>query len=138
MSADFQSTVVLPLSRPDFKPYLIQALLDWCEDQGFTPYMLVAVDDSVQVPANYVNPDHTIVLCIASQATSKFQIDDKQISFLTRFGEQVEQIVVPLERVAAVYPKENTDLVSYFEVRPVEHHEQDQDRGPATPVFTKG
>lgn len=136
MSVEFQNTVVLPLSRPDFKPFLIQALLDWCEDKGFTPYMLVAVDDSVQVPAAYVNPDHTIVLCISSEATSKFQIDDKEISFLTRFGEQVEQIVVPMERVAAVYPKENTELVSYFEVRPVEPRPADHEE-PTTPIFKK-
>ena len=36
------------------RPYLIRALHDWCTDNGFTPYLAVYVDRSVQVPAEYV------------------------------------------------------------------------------------
>ena len=32
------------------RPYLIRALHDWCTDNGFTPYIAVHVDASVQVP----------------------------------------------------------------------------------------
>ena len=59
------STIVLPLSQPSFKPYLLQALLDWCENEGYTPYMLVSVDDATRVPREFVNPDNTIVLCVS-------------------------------------------------------------------------
>ena len=27
-----QNTIVLPLSEPSFKSYVIRALIDWCED----------------------------------------------------------------------------------------------------------
>ncbi|MGC2166556.1 MAG: ClpXP protease specificity-enhancing factor SspB, partial [Gallionella sp.] len=36
------------------RPYLIRALHDWCTDNGFTPYVAVFVDTSVQVPTEYV------------------------------------------------------------------------------------
>ena len=36
------------------RPYLIRALHDWCTDNGFTPYLAVFVDGSVQVPAALV------------------------------------------------------------------------------------
>ena len=45
------------LSAPDTpstRPYLIRALYEWCTDNGFTPYVAVLVDDSVQVPREYV------------------------------------------------------------------------------------
>lgn len=32
------------------RPYLIRALYEWCTDNGFTPYVAVRVNDSVQVP----------------------------------------------------------------------------------------
>ena len=37
-------TVVMPLQCPDFRPHLIEAIVNWCENRGQTPYMLVEVD----------------------------------------------------------------------------------------------
>ena len=43
------------------RPYLIRALHEWCIDNGFTPYIAVRVDSSVQVPREFVK-DGEIVL----------------------------------------------------------------------------
>ena len=32
------------------RPYLIRALYEWCTDNGFTPYVVVRVNASEQVP----------------------------------------------------------------------------------------
>ncbi|HBN73909.1 MAG TPA: hypothetical protein DD376_04085, partial [Sutterella sp.] len=58
-----------PLSKESFRVHLIRALLDWCEDEGFTPYVAISVDDACVVPQEYVNPDNTIVLCVSTLAT---------------------------------------------------------------------
>ena len=50
------------------RPYLIRALHEWCTDNGFTPYLAVRVDDSVQVPREYVK-DGEIVLNVGLDAT---------------------------------------------------------------------
>ncbi len=139
---DNNSTIVLPLARPDFKPYLLQALLDWIEAQNFTPYILVKVDDACQVPQEFVNPDDTIVFCVSSEATNKFQINDESVSFQARFGESVRNIYLPKGRILAVYPKENTDLVSYFPLleTPDDVDGKNKDGGATDddiPVFTK-
>ena len=131
------STIVLPLSQPSFKPYLLQALLDWCENEGYTPYMLVSVDDATRVPREFVNPDNTIVLCVSEEATKDLEIDSEAVSFQARFGEGIRNIYIPVGRVAAIYPKENTDLVSYFpvyETKPTESKSEDDDD---LPTFTK-
>ena len=44
-----------PQEFPSTRPYLIRALYEWCTDNGFTPYLVVRVNESVQVPREYVN-----------------------------------------------------------------------------------
>ena len=51
------------LDATSTRPYLIRALYEWCTDNGLTPYVAVRVDDSVQVPREYVK-DGEIVLNI--------------------------------------------------------------------------
>ncbi len=88
------------------KPYLLRALYEWCNDNGLTPYVAVKVDASVRVPMEYVK-DNEIVLNISMDATSALQLDNDFISFKARFGGQPREIVVPIERVMAIYAREN-------------------------------
>lgn len=59
-----------------------------------------------------------MVFCISEEAVNNFVIDDEAVSFQARFGESISNIYIPLNRVAAVYPKEDTNLVTYFPVTP--------------------
>lgn len=88
------------------KPYLIRAIYDWCTDAGFTPYIAVAVDDSVRVPAEFVH-NGEIVLNVSALATSRLLIDNEAISFQARFGGVPREVHVPMARVVAVYAREN-------------------------------
>ena len=45
--------------RP-MKPYLINAVLDYCRDTGTTPYVMVAVDHACRVPQEYVRDGRII------------------------------------------------------------------------------
>ena len=67
------------------RPYLIRALYEWCTDNGFTPYVAVAVDDSVQVPREYVK-DGEIVLNVSFDATSSLKLGNEFIEFKARFA----------------------------------------------------
>ena len=88
------------------RPYLIRALYEWCTDNGFTPYVAVAVDDSVQVPREFVK-DGEIVLNIGFDATSSLKLGNDFIEFKGRFGGVARDIFVPVERVLAIYAREN-------------------------------
>jgi stringent starvation protein B len=88
------------------RPYLVRALHEWCADNGFTPYVAVSVDDSVQVPREYVN-NGEIVLNISFDATSHLQLTNEFIVFKARFGGVAREISVPMGRVIAIYAKEN-------------------------------
>ncbi len=88
------------------KPYLIRAIYDWCTDAGFTPYVAVAVDESVRVPLEFVK-NGEIVLNVSALATSRMLIDNEAISFQARFGGVPREVHVPMGRVVAVYAREN-------------------------------
>ena len=88
------------------KPYLIRAIFDWCTDSGFTPYVAVAVDESVRVPAEFVN-NGEIVLNVSALATSRLLIDNEAISFQARFGGVAREVYVPMAQVIAIYAREN-------------------------------
>lgn len=88
------------------RPYLIRALHDWCTDNGFTPYLAVYVDASVQVPMEYVK-NHEIVLNVGFEATSGLKLGNEFIEFKARFGGVAREIVVPVDHVVAIYAREN-------------------------------
>jgi stringent starvation protein B len=67
------------------RPYLIRALYEWCTDNGFTPYVAVLVDETVQVPREYVK-NGEIVLNISFDATSSLKLGNEFIEFKARFA----------------------------------------------------
>lgn len=95
-----------PQDSNSTRPYLIRALHEWCSDNGFTPHVAVKVDDSVQVPREYVS-NGEIVLNIGLDATSGLQLGNDFIEFKARFGGQPRDILVPVGRVIAIYAREN-------------------------------
>lgn len=88
------------------RPYLIRALHEWCVDNSFTPYIVVTVNDNVQVPREYVK-DGQIVLNLSFDATSSLQLGNDYIEFKARFAGAARQIMVPVDQVSAIYAKEN-------------------------------
>ncbi len=88
------------------RPYLIRAIYEWCTDNAFTPYISVSVNESVRVPMEFVK-NGEIVLNISYDATSNLCIGNDIIEFKGRFGGVARDIFVPVERVLAIYAREN-------------------------------
>ena len=97
---------------PSTRPYLIRALYDWCSENGFTPYVAVKVDNSVQVPREYVQGGE-IVLNVSMDATSSLKLGNDFIEFKARFGGKPCDIMVPIHRVMAIYARENGQGMSF-------------------------
>ncbi|MEZ5704014.1 MAG: ClpXP protease specificity-enhancing factor [Burkholderiaceae bacterium] len=92
--------------NPSTRPYLIRALHEWCSDNGFSPYLAVKVDGSVQVPMEFVK-DGEIVLNVGVEATSGLRLGNDFIEFKARFGGVPRDILVPVDHVVAIYAREN-------------------------------
>lgn len=95
-----------PNTTTSTRPYLIRALYEWCTDNALTPYVAVLVDESVQVPREYVK-NGEIVLNISLDATSGLRLGNDFIEFKARFAGSSREILVPIGRVIAVYAREN-------------------------------
>jgi stringent starvation protein B len=97
------------LNAPDAtstRPYLLRALHEWCTDNGYTPYVTVLVDETVQVPMEYVK-NGEIVLNVSYDATSGMTLGNEFIEFNARFAGKQREIMVPIHRVQAIYAREN-------------------------------
>ena len=91
---------------PSTRPYLIRAIHEWCCDNGFTPYIAVAVDEWVQVPREFVKYGE-IVLNTSYDATGNLRLGNDLIEFKARFGGVAREIRVPIDHVLAIYAREN-------------------------------
>ena len=94
------------MNLPSTKPYLIRAIHQWCCDNGFTPYLAVAVDARTRVPREHVR-DGQIVLNVDYEATGNLTIANDGITFQARFGGVARDISIPIGNVAAIYAREN-------------------------------
>ena len=88
------------------KPYLIRAIHEWCSDSGYTPYIAVVADDHVNVPREFVK-NGEIVLNISPLATNRLSLGNEFIEFQARFGGVAREVSVPIEKVIAIYAREN-------------------------------
>ncbi len=103
---------------PSTRPYLIRALYEWCSDNGFSPYIAVHVDASVQVPMEYVK-NGEIVLNVSMDATNGLRLGNEFIEFKARFGGVARDIVVPVSHVIAIYARENGQGMAFPAPAPV-------------------
>lgn len=109
------------------RPYLIRALYEWCTDNGFTPYVAVLVDETVQVPREHVR-NNEIVLNISFDATSSLKLGNDFIEFKARFSGTAREIVVPISRVLAIYARENGQGMAFPTAPPI------VSAGPSVPL----
>lgn len=117
------------LESPSTRPYLIRALYEWCSDSGFTPYVAVLADDTVRVPREYVRGGE-IVLNISADATSGLRIGNEFIEFKARFGGVPRDIMVPVDRVMAIYARETGQGMAF----PMQAGVSDAEDGAEVPV----
>lgn len=88
------------------RPYLLRAMYEWCTDNGYTPYIAAYVDETVQVPREHVK-NNEIVLNISMDATSSLKLGNEFVEFKARFSGSAREIMVPIDRVIAIYAREN-------------------------------
>jgi stringent starvation protein B len=105
------------------KPYLVRALYEWCADNGYRPYIAVAVDERTVVPREFVR-NGEIVLNISAAATNRLVIGNELLEFEARFSGVARQVSIPIENVSAIFAQENGHGMA-FEV-------------PKAPVATPG
>lgn len=88
------------------RPYMIRAIYEWCNDNGFTPYIAVMVDERTLVPREHVRAGE-IVLNLSSSATHRLDLGNDVVEFQARFSGVVRDLSIPVENITAIYAREN-------------------------------
>lgn len=111
------------------KPYLMRAIFEWAEDNGFTPQVLVNAEaEDVEVPAAHI-VDGQIVLNISSSAVQLHVMDNECLSFSARFSGIEQDIFLPIDSILAIFARENSQGI-FFE----DMDEEELDPDPNTPT----
>ncbi len=87
------------------KPYLLRALHEWATDCGYTPQIVVQVNEQCRVPTAFVK-DNQITLNIGELATGGLVMGNDYIEFQARFGGKAHAVSVPVGAVTAIYVRE--------------------------------
>jgi len=95
----------------------------------YPPQLLVAVDARTRVPPGFVK-DGQIVLNVSAGATRNLTMDNDWIQFSARFGGVSHEISIPVDRVAAIFARENGQGL-HFE--PVDAPEPPEQTPPPVP-----
>ena len=119
------------MSETSTKPYLIRAIHEWCVDNGYRPYIAVAVDEHTIVPREFVR-NGEIVLNVSAEACNRLRLGNDLIEFEARFNRVARQVSIPVENVTAVYAAETGQGMA-FEVQVAIAEEQEH---PEAPVGT--
>ena len=117
------------------KPYLLRALYEWCTDSGYTPHLVVKVDQYCQVPQEFVR-DGYITLNIGALATGKLSMENDWISFSARFSGVSRSISVPVSAVSAIYSRETQEGMQFETEEYVPSQDIDADGMPDDPNDT--
>ncbi len=97
------------------KPYFFRAVLEWIEDNGLTPHVMVdATVPGVQVPTNYVQ-DGEIVLNLSSSSIKLYSSTNEEVSFSAGFSGQLMDIYLPMASIKAIFAKENAQGMFFRE-----------------------
>jgi stringent starvation protein B len=72
----------------------------------------VHVDANTQVPKEHVK-DKEIVLNLSFDATSGLKLGNVYIEFKARFSGVARDIIVPIDRVMAIYARENSQGMAF-------------------------
>ena len=117
------------MAETSTKPYMIRALYEWCCDNGYTPYLAVAVDSQTVVPHQHVKGGE-IVLNVSPMATNRLTIGNEMVEFQARFSGVAQQISVPVANISAIYARETGHGMAFdvSKTRADDGEEADADR----------
>ena len=88
------------------KPFLLRAMVEWCEANGLTPLLAVnAEQDGVRVPMDFVE-DGRITLNVSFSAMKQRDISNEMVTGHARFGGRSEVLDVPMSAIEALIVRE--------------------------------
>lgn len=87
------------------KTKIILMVYDYCIEKGLTPFIAVRYKNPPEVLKSYIK-DGVVILNLSLEKAANLFINDEGIFFDSRFSGVIHSIVVPIEDIYGVFPKE--------------------------------
>ncbi|MGJ8671017.1 MAG: stringent starvation protein B [Oceanococcus sp.] len=88
------------------KPFLLRAMIEWCEANGLTPLLAVdAEQKGVQVPRDFVE-DGRITLNVSFSAMQHRDVSNESVTGQARFAGRSAVLSVPMAAIEALIVRE--------------------------------
>ncbi len=93
--------------RHTLKPYLMQAVYNWCIDTEMTPYLEVMHSKQNTIPASVFPNNHSVVIFNISRLGAKgFTFEEEGVKFKTMIGKSLEDIFINYHSIKKIFSKE--------------------------------
>jgi len=106
------------------RPLILITFLQWANQFGVTPFLVVQVDEHVKVPREYVK-DGMIVLDVSDESTRDLDINPALVSFRTRFSGSEYWVDVPIGCVVGCFSSDPIHQSMRFTYQSIEEIEAD-------------
>lgn len=88
-------------------PHLLNAYITWLDENNDVAYLIVDITvDGLIAPIEYAHND-TLVLNVSPRAVRYFSINDEAVEFEASFGGMVQNVLIPLSAVIAIYGRDS-------------------------------
>lgn len=85
----------------DIRPYIINAHIQWLDDSGARPHLVIENGPDVKVPP-HLQSQPTISFLVKAESVEWFLLNDEGVSFTARFNGKPFTVFAPLENLAAI------------------------------------
>lgn len=91
----------------NIEPYLIHAHLQWLDDSGAQPHIVLKNSDKVRFPDILAN-EPMVKFLVSQESVQNLIIDDRGISFYARFSGKEFNVYAPIDHIVYILSKDNT------------------------------
>lgn len=89
--------------------HLIRAMYNWISENDMTPHLVIPTP-FVQQNLLHLVKNGVLVLNVSMTATNGLEITRENIVFSARFSGKPHNVIVPIDGVAGIFPRERPDL----------------------------
>jgi len=110
------------------RPFLIRALYEWMEINGWTAHLIVDLsDEEVVAPGELPTEDESVQYNISSSAVKELLLGNDWVSFSARFSGVPQQISVPVRAILGMMARENGQGMIFNDQMPSDTPNPDDD-----------
>lgn len=98
------------MNLKDIRPYMLQAHIQWLEDSGAVPHLVIQNGTKTLFPA-HLSANSLVTFRITKESIRNLNIDDQGLSFSARFSGKEFTVYAPLDCVMQLHSENGKVII---------------------------